>query len=175
MIERHGIGISDHRNYQTFWSGDCNRDITEIIKRDFSSVPLANYLRQLCQLVRQTLTNADCISFDFAEMDEQIVLALEQAIPCGLLATEILTNSIKHAFPDQQKGKVTLALTQNENRITLAIGDNGIGLPASIELGQGNSLGMQLIPAFIAQLGAQIELSRHQGTLYSIHFSSSRE
>lgn len=144
-------------------------------KRDFSSVPLANYLRQLCQLVRQTLTNADFISFDFAEMDEQIVLALEQAIPCGLLATEILTNSIKHAFPDHQKGKVTLALTQSENRITLEIGDNGIGLPASIELGQGNSLGMQLIPAFISQLGAQIELNRHQGTLYSIHFSSTRE
>lgn len=144
-------------------------------KRDFSSVPLANYLRQLCQLVRQTLTNADFISFDFAEMDEQIVLALEQAIPCGLLATEILTNSIKHAFPDHQRGKVTLALTQSENGITLEIGDNGIGLPASIELGQGNSLGMQLIPAFISQLGAQIELSRHQGTLYSIHFSSTRE
>jgi PAS domain S-box-containing protein len=144
-------------------------------KRDFSSVPLANYLRQLCQLVRQTLTNADFISFELTEMDEQIVLALEQAIPCGLLATEILTNSIKHAFPEQQKGKVSLALTQSENRITLAIGDNGIGLPASIELGQGNSLGMQLIPAFIAQLGAQIKLSRHQGTLYSIHFSSNRE
>ncbi|CAI3800647.1 PAS domain-containing sensor histidine kinase [Rheinheimera sp. MM224] len=144
-------------------------------KRDFSSVPLANYLRQLCQLVRQTLTNADFIHFDFAEMDEQIVLALEQAIPCGLLATEILTNSIKHAFPDHQKGKVTLALTQRENKITLEISDNGIGLPASIELGQGNSLGMQLIPAFISQLGAQIELSRYQGTLYSIHFSSARE
>lgn len=144
-------------------------------KRDFSSVPLANYLRQLCQLVRQTLTTADFISFDFSEMDEQIVLALEQAIPCGLLATEILTNSIKHAFPDHQRGKVTLALTQSERGITLEIGDNGIGLPASIELGQGNSLGMQLIPAFISQLGAQVELNRHQGTLYSIHFSSTRE
>ncbi|MBY0419908.1 MAG: ATP-binding protein, partial [Pararheinheimera sp.] len=113
--------------------------------------------------------------FELTNMDEQIVLALEQAIPCGLLATEILTNSIKHAFPDQQKGKVIVALTQNENRVTLAIRDNGIGLPSSIELGQGNSLGMQLIPAFIAQLGAQIELSRYQGTLYSIHFSLTRE
>jgi PAS domain S-box-containing protein len=144
-------------------------------KRDFSSVPLATYLRQLCQLVRQTLTNAGVISFDFAAMDERIVLALEQAIPCGLLATEILTNSIKHAFPDQQKGKVTLALTQTGTGITLDISDNGIGLPLSIELGQGNSLGMQLIPAFIAQLGAQIELNRSAGTLYSIHFSSARE
>jgi PAS domain S-box-containing protein len=144
-------------------------------KRDFSSVPLANYLRQLCQLVRQTLTNADFITFDFVQMDEQIVLALEQAIPCGLLATEILTNSIKHAFPERQKGKVKLTLAQTANKLTLEIGDDGVGLPASIELGQGNSLGMQLIPAFIAQLGAQIELSRHQGTLYSIYFSSSRE
>lgn len=144
-------------------------------KRDFSSVPLANYLRQLCQLVRQTLTNADFITFDFVQMDEQIVLALEQAIPCGLLATEILTNSIKHAFPERQKGKVKLTLAQTANKLTLEIGDDGVGLPASIELGQGNSLGMQLIPAFIAQLGAQIELSRHQGTLYSIYFSASRE
>lgn len=144
-------------------------------KRDFSSVPLANYLRQLCQLVRQTLTNADFISFDFREMDEQIVLALELAIPCGLLATEILTNSIKHAFPNQQKGQVQLRLTQNNQRITLQIGDNGIGLPLSVELGQGNSLGMQLIPAFISQLGAEAELNRQQGTMYSIHFLSGRD
>lgn len=144
-------------------------------KRDFSSVPLASYLRQLCQLVRQTLTNTDFISFEFDQMDEQIVLVLEHAIPCGLLATEILTNSIKHAFPEQQKGQVKLALTQENQRITLKIGDNGIGLPESVELGQGNSLGMQLIPAFIAQLGAQIELNRRQGTLYCIHFSSTRE
>ncbi|WP_127023949.1 PAS domain-containing sensor histidine kinase [Rheinheimera mangrovi] len=144
-------------------------------KRDFSSVPLANYLRQLCQLVRQTLTNADFITFDFVQMDEQIVLALEQAIPCGLLATEILTNSIKHAFPEQQKGKVTLTLAQTANKLTLEIGDDGVGLPASIELGQGNSLGMQLIPAFIAQLGAQVELSRQGGTNYSIYFYSTKE
>ena len=144
-------------------------------KRDFSSVPLANYLRQLCQLVRQTLSNTDFIRFDFTEMDDDIVLALEQAIPCGLLATEILTNSIKHACPEQQKGQVILKLTQAHHKITLMIGDNGIGLPATIELGQGNSLGMQLIPAFIAQLGAQIELSRQHGTLYSIYFSSTRD
>ncbi len=56
-------------------------------------------------------------------MDEQIVLALEQAIPCGLLATEILTNSIKHAFPDRQKGKVKLTLAQTANKLTLAIGE----------------------------------------------------
>jgi PAS domain S-box-containing protein len=144
-------------------------------KRDFASVPLANYLRQLCQLVRQTLSNTDFISFDFKQMDDEIVLALEQAIPCGLLATEILTNSIKHAFPGQQKGQVILMLMQSTNGITLTIGDNGIGLPATVELGQGNSLGMQLIPAFIAQLGARIDLSRQQGTLYSIHFSSTRD
>jgi len=144
-------------------------------KRDFSSVPLANYLRQLCQLVRQTLTNADFISFDFVQMDEQIVLALEQAIPCGLLATEILTNSIKHAFPERQKGKVKLTLAQTANKLTLEIGDDGVGLPATIELGQGNSLGMQLIPAFIAQLGAQVELNRQHGTNYSIYFSSTKE
>ncbi|MCA1928719.1 hypothetical protein, partial [Rheinheimera sp.] len=64
---------------------------------------------------------------------------------------------------------------QSTNGITLTIGDNGIGLPATVELGQGNSLGMQLIPAFIAQLGARIDLSRQQGTLYSIHFSSTRD
>ena len=104
-----------------------------------------------------------------------IVLALEQAIPCGLLATEILTNSIKHAFPEQKRGKVTLALTQADQRLTLEIGDDGIGLPDAVELGQGNSLGMQLIPAFIAQLGAQVELNRHLGTIYSIYFSSAKE
>ncbi len=80
-------------------------------KRDFSSVPLANYLRQLCQLVRQTLTNADFISFDFAEMDEQIVLALEQAIPCGLLATR---------DPDQQHQTCLSRTTKRQGEINLS-------------------------------------------------------
>ncbi|MCT6701343.1 PAS domain S-box protein [Rheinheimera sp. 4Y26] len=140
-------------------------------KRDFSSIALGSYLQQLCQLVRQSLSQHCQIMFDFSAVDQQLVLELEQAIPCGLFVNEVLTNAIKHAFPGRQTGLIRLELSLLEDgHIHLAIIDDGVGLSDKAELGKGSSLGFQLIPTFIAQLRGELQLQRSPGTGFRVRF-----
>ncbi|WP_419572274.1 PAS domain-containing sensor histidine kinase [Rheinheimera sp.] len=138
-------------------------------QKNFSLIPLGAYLCQLCQLIRQSIAGMDSVSFDTGAIDNSLQLPLSQAIPCGLLATEILTNSIKHAFTVDQPGQIYIRLQQEQEHYLLEIGDNG-RIKQDFEPGKGRSLGMQLIPAFLAQLGARFELVKSEGTHYRIQF-----
>ncbi|OBP15870.1 hypothetical protein A5320_10770 [Rheinheimera sp. SA_1] len=145
-------------------------------KRDFSSITLGAYLQQLCQLVRQSLSQQCQIDFDFSAVDPQLVLELEQAIPCGLFVNEVLTNAIKHAFPQRTHGLIRLELSQeSDRRVRLNILDDGVGLPPDVELGQQGSLGFQLIPTFVAQLRGELTLQRQPGTGFLVHFFPMKE
>lgn len=142
-------------------------------KRDFSSITLGAYLQQLCQLVRQSLSQQCQIDFDFSAVDQQLVLELEQAIPCGLFVNEVLTNAIKHAFPGRTRGLIRLELSlAQEKFVRLNIVDDGIGLPAHVQLSQQDSLGFQLIPTFVAQLRGELTLQRQPGTGFLVSFPS---
>lgn len=152
--------------------------------RNFSSVPLAVYLEQLCRLIQQTLAPTSQIRFNYSALDQALLLELELTIPCGLLVNEVVTNSLKHAFMPkladdgsmQVRGKVSLGLQALSNgRYQLEISDDGIGMPAAVQLGSGASMGMQLIPAFIAQLNAELTLLRQNGTCYRISFYPQKE
>lgn len=151
---------------------------------NFSSVPLAVYLEQLCRLIQQTLAPTSQIRFSYSGLDQALLLELELTIPCGLLVNEVVTNSLKHAFvatpgPDgsmQVRGQVSLALQAlPDGRYLLEVSDDGIGMPATVQLGNGASMGMQLIPAFIAQLNGELELQRNGGTCYRIRFFPQKE
>jgi two-component system, sensor histidine kinase PdtaS len=145
-------------------------------KRDFSSITLGAYLQQLCQLVRQSLSQQCLIEFDFSAVDENLILQLEQAIPCGLFVNEVLTNAIKHAFPGRTTGLIRLELSHTlNNKISLNIIDNGIGLPTNVELNQQTSLGFQLIPTFVAQLRGELTLQRKSGTGFFVQFPAMME
>ncbi|WP_337842581.1 PAS domain S-box protein [Rheinheimera sp.] len=139
-------------------------------QKNFSFIPLGAYLRQLSLLIRQSILSPDLVHFDLEQIDDEPQLPLQQAIPCGLLVTEILTNSIKHAFPDGRSGRIQMTLKQLDGQLCLQLSDNG-QIRRDFSLGQGNSLGMQLIPAFLAQMGAQAELIKSEGTSYRIRFS----
>lgn len=145
-------------------------------KRDFSSITLGAYLQQLCQLVRQSLSQQCQIDFDFTAVDPDLVLQLEQAIPCGLFVNEVLTNAIKHAFPNRSHGLIRLELSQGTDRsVQLNIVDDGVGLPPGVELSQQGSLGFQLIPTFVAQLRGVLTLQRQPGTGFFVHFPAVME
>lgn len=152
--------------------------------RNFSSVPLAVYLEQLCRLIQQTLAPTSHIRFNYSALDQSLLLGLEQTIPCGLLVNEVVTNSLKHAFVAKAgaggsahpEGEVRLSLQAlADGRYQLEISDDGIGMPATVKIGSGVSMGMQLIPAFIAQLNGELELHRHNGTCYCISFNPQKE
>lgn len=140
--------------------------------KDFSSVPFSTYLKQLCHLLSGSLFSSPHIRFDFSGLEDNLILSLDQTIPCGLLVNEIITNSLKHAFPNGQSGIIGISAKQDPvGFCRLRIGDNGIGLAPNITPGVGSTMGMQLIPAFVSQLNAEFQLERNHGTWFEFQFA----
>lgn len=103
---------------------------------------------------------------------EPVFLNVETANPCGLIVNELISNALKHAFPDNRKGKLWLGLHRTlENQIILTVQDNGIGIPPELDIHQVNSLGMELVLTLSEQIKAKIQLDRGNGTTFTVNFS----
>jgi PAS domain S-box-containing protein len=96
-------------------------------------------------------------------------LSIDRAIPCGLLINEILSNCLKHAFPDK-RGEISIKTSTDDQNCTLIIKDDGIGLPEKFDIEKSETLGFQLITALIQQLGGFITVSTQAGTDFTIVF-----
>ncbi len=101
---------------------------------------------------------------------EGVRLNLDNAIPCGLIINELISNSFKYAFPDKQLGEVSLSIKKNQNVISLVYKDNGIGVPENINFGNTKTLGLQLINSLTKQLDGNIVLDRKNGTTFILNF-----
>ena len=103
---------------------------------------------------------------------EDISLNIDSAIPCGLIINELVTNSLKYAFPDRKTGEIKIALrSTDENMIELVVGDNGIGIPEDIDIKRTRSLGLHLVTMLAEnQLHGEISLNRSNGTEFKIKF-----
>ncbi|NET44220.1 PAS domain-containing protein [Okeania sp. SIO2B3] len=103
---------------------------------------------------------------------EAITLNLETAIPCGLLINELVTNSFKHAFPNNQSGEICIELHQDkQEKVYITIKDNGIGIPPDFEWKNHSSLGLKLVRILSKQLKAEIDFDGHKGTVVNLIFS----
>ncbi len=108
---------------------------------------------------------------------EHIFLDIDLAVPCGLIISELISNSLKHAFPNNRQGElnVSFSLNENDNNIKLVISDNGIGFPGDVNFKNTNSLGLQLVTNLVEkQLHGTVEQSIDTGTNYSIYFQKAR-
>ena len=104
---------------------------------------------------------------------DDILLNIDTAIPCGLIMSEIVSNALKHAFPENKSGEIKLSLKKQENNIVLVISDDGIGIPENIDIKNTSSLGMRLIHNLAKQLGGDIVLENGKGTTFKLVFVAS--
>jgi PAS domain S-box-containing protein len=103
---------------------------------------------------------------------EQISLNIETATPCGLIANELVSNTLKHAFPHGTSGTVSVECYQTGDReIHLIVKDNGIGFPENIDFRKTNSMGFQVVCTLTEQLEGTIEMSRQIGTAFHLVFN----
>ena len=103
---------------------------------------------------------------------EPISLNLETATPCGLIANELVSNTLKHAFPDGAIGTVSVECYQGGDReIHLLVKDNGIGFPENLDFRKTNSMGFQVVCTLTEQLEGTLELSRQTGTAFHLIFN----
>lgn len=108
---------------------------------------------------------------------ESVPLSIDTAIPCGLIVNELITNSIKHAFPEEAEGEISISLSEKESGVVeFTISDNGIGIPASIDLSTAKTLGLYIINILVEdQLEGSITLDRTKGTTFRITFNKKDE
>ena len=100
-----------------------------------------------------------------------MILSIDQAIPLGLLINELVTNALKHAYPDGASGEVTIELNETlPGRARLRIADQGIGLPQGLERHNSKSLGLSLVEALAKQLGGALEIEPWNGAAFAVEF-----
>ena len=103
---------------------------------------------------------------------EDVSLGLDHAIPCGLIINELVSNSLKYAFPEDRKGEIGVTLRSNtKGEIELWVSDDGIGIPEDLDFRKTDSLGLDLVTILAEdQLEGKIDLDRTGGTTFRILF-----
>lgn len=107
---------------------------------------------------------------EFSYVSEEVVLSLDKSVPLGLIISEVITNSIKHAFKGIQNPKISIQLNRVENDYSLIVEDNGVGLPDDFNLDEPKSLGTEIIKALGDQIDAKIHPKVNNGTQFLIIF-----
>jgi PAS domain S-box len=136
---------------------------------DLATINFSNYIESLVNDLFYSYGAKDNIELiiDF----EQVLLNIETAIPCGLIISELVSNSLKYAFPNNIPGKLMVTLYSNDNEFELIISDNGAGLPERIDFKNiESSLGLQLVNMLVKQLDGSIKLDKIKGTKFIIKF-----
>lgn len=150
---------------------------------DFSS-----YLEKLVENLFQTyrLGNTD-INLNM-NLEEDLFFDMDIAVPLGIIVNELVSNSLKHAFPDRKKGEIWIKLFKEKEAesssgndkkepvgkgtgYTLIISDNGIGIPYNTDIESSDTLGLQLVNILVDQLDGEIELKRDKGTEFDIRIN----
>jgi two-component sensor histidine kinase len=138
--------------------------------RDLARVDFAEYIRNLVSyLFRSYEVHSNVIKQKINIAD--VSLGIDAAVPCGLILNELVSNSLKHAFPDGRVGEIRIGLSSDNGKFTLMVSDNGVGFPKDLDLRNTQSLGLQLVNTLVEQLEGTIELDRSGGTAFEITFT----
>ena len=99
-----------------------------------------------------------------------IDLDVNMAIPCGLIINELVSNSLKHAFPDSSEGKVTIKFDKIDDYFIFTVRDDGIGIPDDSQIRSDSSFGLLLVNSLIKQLHGILTIVKKEGIEYTIKF-----
>jgi two-component sensor histidine kinase len=138
--------------------------------KDLAGIDFAVYIRELAtHLVHSYRAHLGPVELKI-EADD-VLLGVDTAVPCGLITNELISNALKHAFPDGRAGEIRVTLKATADRqVTMAFSDDGIGFPDSVDFHNTESLGMQLVNTLVGQLDGTVELCRKAGTEFRITF-----
>ncbi|MBZ5604620.1 MAG: response regulator [Acidobacteriia bacterium] len=136
--------------------------------RDLREINLAEHVALLAQNLFHIYGDPARLSYTVAV--EATPLGVDQAIPASLILNELISNSLKHAFPDGRAGAVRIEGGRSGGCISMAVSDNGAGIPAHVDLARSKSLGLEIVRILTRQLKGSFEVERGNGTSFRIHF-----
>ncbi len=137
--------------------------------KTMSDVDLGQYTRDLVSVLRRAIDAPGQVevAIDIASLP----ISVDQAIPCGLIINELVTNSLKHAFPGGRTGSVVVEATPSEEAyVRLCVRDDGVGLPEEVDPLHPQTLGLDLVVTLARQLGAELAVERSSGTSFALNF-----
>ncbi len=142
--------------------------------RDFSNINFSDYVRSLAiQLFQFHQVDPNLIQLKMNLGD--VFLNIQTAIPCGLILNELITNSLKHAFPNGRGGEILIELHPfGEQTFQIIVQDNGVGIPGDLDLKQTTSMGLQIVTILVNQLEGSLEMQREGGTAAKVLFKELR-
>jgi len=106
---------------------------------------------------------------------EGISLDIDTSTSLALIVNELVSNSIKHAFPEGSHGEIRIGLHAEGEKVILSVADNGVGFPPDMDFRKSKSLGLQLVNLLVRQLRGRVELERNGGTRFDVIFKNRRE
>ncbi len=142
---------------------------------DLSQIEMEGYIRKLAADLWMTYgSHGIACHIDAAG----VTLDMDTAIPCGLLLNELISNSLKHAFPAELetaqppvlKKEIRITMRSEQDDIVLTVSDNGVGLPADLDLENLDSLGLELVRLLNGQIGGVLEMDASRGASFQITF-----
>ena len=138
---------------------------------DFAHVDFNYYIRQLAnELFSNYRIHTNNIALDI--QTDSVQISIDQAVPCGLIINELLSNALKHAFPKGKQGHIRISMRSNQDKmLELKVCDNGVGLPENLNLDNAETLGLKLVKTLVGQLSGEMILERIRWTCFRIIFS----
>jgi PAS domain S-box-containing protein len=134
-----------------------------------SRIEIRSYLQTLCENLFEAY-GAYTRGVNLKFQVEEVTFDLNTATPLGLLVNELVSNSLKYAFPGQQGGNISVQLDTSQDTCTLVVADDGVGLPENFPIDRSETLGYQLIVALVEQLEGTLETLPWKGTAFRIYF-----
>jgi two-component sensor histidine kinase/CheY-like chemotaxis protein len=138
--------------------------------RDLARVSFPEYVRDLTNNILTSYTlpaSSVRVNLDVDDLS----LSLDSAVPCGLILNELMSNCLKHAFPLGHSGTVHVGFHAAGDQLCLVVRDDGVGMPADVDLERTSSLGWRLIRALVQQLGGFVQCHSAGGTVVELRFA----
>ncbi|WP_442944911.1 sensor histidine kinase [Nostoc sp.] len=140
--------------------------------QDLAKINFGEYIRDLiASLFAAYEVNEDAIALKI-NIDDRVFLGLDTAIPCSLIIHELVSNSLKYAFPTGRNGTISINLKEDhKNQVTLVVSDDGIGLPSNFNFKNLASLGWLLVDALTNQISGNINIQGAMGVEFHLTFT----
>ena len=137
---------------------------------DLASIDLEKYFDTFIDdLAASLLCNGQKI--EIIKKFEPVIIGIDQAIPGSLIVNELVSNAVKHAFPENRSGTVTVScVKENTNEVRISVEDDGVGFDQSYDMSSPPSLGLQLVSSLAHQLKGELTVTGDHGTKFSVVF-----
>jgi PAS domain S-box-containing protein len=135
----------------------------------FARIDFNSYCSDLINYIKSSYNSSNA-NINFTLNCEDVFIDIKNAVPCGLILNELISNAYKHAFKDREEGEIRITCSKMGEKFTMMVSDNGIGFHNDMSVEEPSSLGLTLISALVNQVSGTIKTVNKNGTTYYISF-----